>query len=58
MKAIRVTTSIILWIISVPFLLSGLFGLCIYSLSNVIYKYPEDEDDYYVSGPHRGMPKN
>lgn len=39
MKASRVILSIILKAISLPFLMIGLFGLSIFALSNLIYKF-------------------
>jgi len=57
MKIIRVILSIILKTASLPFLLIGLFGLSIYALSNIIYRFPDGDDDYYASGPFKGTPK-
>lgn len=39
MKALRVIFSIILKTVSLPFLMIGLFGLSIFAISNLIYKF-------------------
>jgi hypothetical protein len=57
MKAFRVVLSIILKTTSLPFLLIGLFGLSIYALSNIIYRFPDGNDDYHASDSHKGKPK-
>ena len=57
MKVVRVISSIILKTASLPFLLIGLFGLSIYALSNIIYRFPDGDDDYHASGPYKGTPK-
>lgn len=57
MKVARVILSIILKTASLPFLLIGLFGLSVYALSNIIYRFPDGNDDYHASGPYRGTTK-
>jgi len=42
MMVFRLIASLILKAISLPFMIIGLFGLCIYVVSNIFYKFSDN----------------